>query len=76
MVFAADKISKVRELTLERTSAQAVRPRSPKSRQRRLAHYRSCLVVLEAHLPASPLVKQLAAELAGLQRAGAAAAIA
>jgi (p)ppGpp synthase/HD superfamily hydrolase len=63
MVFAADKISKVRELALEAPATSAARPRSPKSRQRRLAHYRSCLSMLQDRMPKSPLVKRLAAEL-------------
>ena len=64
MVFAADKISKVRELSLEPSATP--RRRSPKSRERHLAHYQSCLGMLEAQMPHSPLVSQLAAELAGL----------
>jgi len=52
MVFAADKISKVREL---RSSA-----RFP---QRRLIHYRRCLDLLERLLSDSPLVAQLRVEL-------------
>lgn len=53
MVFAADKISKVRELSLNRTT------RVPK---RRMTHYRRCLELLERLLPDSPLVTQLRAE--------------
>lgn len=66
LVFAADKISKVRELSLERPARR--RPRrqagwSTRRRDRRLTHYRRCLLLLREHLPDSPLVKQLAAEL-------------
>ncbi len=55
MVFAADKISKVRELSLERYR------RTPA--QRRLTHYRRCLELLERLLSDSPLVAQLRREL-------------
>jgi hypothetical protein len=66
MLFAADKISKARELSLGRAEVDgalqhptgASRPRS-----RRLAHYRGCLALLRERLPESPLVGQLAAEL-------------
>jgi len=51
MVFAADKISKVRELRLR----QSV-PR------RHITHYRRCLELLERLLSDSPLVAQLRAE--------------
>jgi (p)ppGpp synthase/HD superfamily hydrolase len=54
MVFAADKVSKVRELGLERSRRPA---------QRRLTHYRRCLELLERLLTDSPLVVQLRAEL-------------
>lgn len=53
MVFAADKISKVRELEVER---------SAKVPRRRLVHYRRCLELLERRLN-SPLVAQLRSEL-------------
>lgn len=52
MVFAADKISKVREL---RSAA--------KFPVRRLTHYRRCLELLERLLSDSPLVAQLRFEL-------------
>jgi len=54
MVFAADKISKVREYSL---GASAKRPS-----QRRLTHYRRCLELLERRLSDSPLVAQLRSE--------------
>jgi (p)ppGpp synthase/HD superfamily hydrolase len=53
-LFAADKISKARELHLERHD---------RSRNRRLAHYRRCLALLREHLPGSLLVGQLEAQL-------------
>jgi len=53
-LFAADKISKARELHLRGHD---------RSRSRRLAHYRRCLALLQEHIPGSPLVGQLEAEL-------------
>jgi (p)ppGpp synthase/HD superfamily hydrolase len=61
MVFAADKVSKVRELPVERPGSE---PETGfRTRQRRLTHYRHCLEMLESHLGDSPLVSQLRAEL-------------
>jgi hypothetical protein len=65
-LFAADKLSKLRELCRE-TSAQSgggptsARPREP--RARRLRHYQRSLALLEERLPQSPLVAQLRDEL-------------
>ncbi len=56
MVLAADKISKARELRLHEGP-------TPRVRQRRLTHYRDCLLLLEERLPHSPLVGELRAEL-------------
>ena len=61
MVFAADKVSKVRELRVQRPGSEA--ETVSRTRQRRLAHYRHCLEMLERHLADSPLVMQLRAEL-------------
>ena len=61
MVFAADKISKVRELRLE-SESHGWRAAS-RSRQRRLTHYGECLKLLEDQLSDSPLVTQLRIEL-------------
>lgn len=65
MVFAADKVSKVRELAVEQVGSEAARLAATvsRTRQRRLAHYRHCLELLERHLADSPLVRQLRAEL-------------
>ena len=70
MLFAADKLSKVRELNLGPTHPGA----SPsggaaitRSRRRRLTHYRHCLALLEERLPDYPLVGQLRTELDGLR---------
>ncbi len=61
MVFAADKISKVRELAVKRPGTEA--ETASRTRQRRLIHYRHCLEMLERHLADSPLVVQLRDEL-------------
>ena len=61
MVFAADKVSKVRELPVGRPGSGA-EPVS-RTRKRRLTHYRQCLEMLERHLADSPLVTALRAEL-------------
>jgi (p)ppGpp synthase/HD superfamily hydrolase len=60
MLFAADKVSKVREL--RRAGGES------RLRKRRLVHYRHCLTLLQRRLPDSPLVAQLHIELAGLAR--------
>jgi (p)ppGpp synthase/HD superfamily hydrolase len=54
MVFAADKISKVREYSLGATT------KAPS--KRRLTHYRRCLELLEQRLADSPLVAQFRIE--------------
>lgn len=69
MLFAADKISKVRELHLEPTppsESLSVGAAIARSRERRLTHYRHCLELLEDQLPDYPLVRQLRTELDGL----------
>jgi (p)ppGpp synthase/HD superfamily hydrolase len=65
MVFAADKVSKVRELSVEPPGSEAARLAATvsRTRQRRLIHYRRCLELLERHLTNSTLVDQLRAEL-------------
>ncbi len=56
MLFAADKVSKARELSLGGRIGKAVR-------RRRLTHYRRCLALLQERLPECPLVGMLAREL-------------
>ena len=61
-VFAADKISKIRELKLH--SAQLSRRRrvgrpTAASLELRMAHYEQCLALLERRQAASPLVQRL-----------------
>ena len=66
-VFAADKLSKVRELRLGDSSGTKVR-------SRKLRHYRLSLAMLQDRLPHSSLVAALAAELDSLSDAGEASA--
>jgi (p)ppGpp synthase/HD superfamily hydrolase len=54
-VFAADKVSKARELRLH--------PEAARHARRRLGYYRDCLHLLEERLPDSPLLRELDAEL-------------
>ncbi len=61
-VFAADKVSKVRELRLSDGSGI-------KLRSRKLRHYRLSLTMLQNRLPGSPLVARLAVELNDLSDA-------
>jgi (p)ppGpp synthase/HD superfamily hydrolase len=62
-LFAADKLSKVRELRRE-TEAGSAAGRAPgESRSRRFRHYQRSLALLEERLPESPLVGELHDEL-------------
>jgi (p)ppGpp synthase/HD superfamily hydrolase len=72
MIFAADKISKVRELRLERRRRARLSGSSGSrfAPERRLAHYRRCCQMLEERLPGSPLVEKLRTELRRLDRVG------
>jgi (p)ppGpp synthase/HD superfamily hydrolase len=66
MLFAADKLSKVRELRLDPTPARESLSGAAgitRSHGRRLTHYRHCLQLLQDQLPDSPLVRQLRTEL-------------
>jgi (p)ppGpp synthase/HD superfamily hydrolase len=65
MLFAADKISKARELR-GKPPTFAIRERM--DRRRRLLHYRRSLAFLRGRLPDSPLVEQLGTELDELSR--------
>lgn len=70
-LFAADKISKVRELRRFDSgaagNARGAR-REHRTNERRLEHYRECLTLLQERLPGSPLVRQLDGELRRLSR--------
>jgi (p)ppGpp synthase/HD superfamily hydrolase len=59
MVFAADKISKVRELNLEDARSGERPPGGSSQPDRRIAHYRQCLKLLEELLTDSSLVAEL-----------------
>lgn len=71
VIFAADKVSKVRELrlTLERLRRRGARPDESLLRPRRLVHYRRCLGMLEELLGDPGLVHRLRAELVRLEAA-------
>jgi hypothetical protein len=60
MVFAADKVSKVRELRLGALHTRG----AGQSYARYIAYYSDCLRVLEARMPSSRLVSMLRRELA------------
>jgi (p)ppGpp synthase/HD superfamily hydrolase len=68
IIFAADKVSKIRELRA--AIATAARRRELVNQSlfppRRLAHFRHCLEVLEQRLGGAPLVEQLRLEVTGL----------
>ncbi len=68
MVFAADKVSRVRELRAVIATAQRRHERFDETllRPRRLAHLRHCLGMLEERLGDSPLVELLRTELGEL----------
>jgi (p)ppGpp synthase/HD superfamily hydrolase len=69
MIFAADKVSKVGELSAALSKAARRQPRAGSLiPPRRLAHFRRCLGMLEERLGDAPLVHQLATALAGLER--------
>jgi hypothetical protein len=70
-LFAADKVSKARELRLESRPRLEPMPRPPSPdwaaasmlRRRRMAHYQRCLELLDERLGGSPLVGLLRTEL-------------
>jgi (p)ppGpp synthase/HD superfamily hydrolase len=69
-VFAADKISKVRELQLDPGRRdRSGRPAFPPDTPAHLEHYRRSLEMLEERLPRSPLVRRLRAEFKRLPHA-------
>lgn len=66
LLFAADKLSKVRELGLGGSPARKPQSRGAgitRLRARRLTHYLHCLALLEEQLPNSLLVGRLRTEL-------------
>jgi len=70
-LFAADKLSKLRELRREAAvdpAGSGTPGRARELRARRLRHYQRSLALLEERLAGSPLVRALRDELASLQR--------
>ncbi len=63
MVFAADKVSKVRELRRAASTPAAAWPAGSPPLELRLDHYRQCLELVAKRLDGSPLVDWLATEL-------------
>jgi len=71
MLFAADKLSKVRELRREQTidpHATGSPSRRRELRTRRLKHYQRSLALLQEGLPDWPIVTELQDELRGFSR--------
>jgi (p)ppGpp synthase/HD superfamily hydrolase len=69
VIFAADKLSKLRELRREMAADRELGRTAAGRREqcaRRIKHYRRSLEMLEERLPGSPLVRELAAELQAL----------
>lgn len=62
MLFAADKVSKVRALRVGAMSPHRA-PTDTPQRCHQLAHFRHCLHLLQDQLPDSPLVEELSTEL-------------
>ncbi len=67
IVYAADKVAKVRELRL-RIAAGHLPDGSSPTRAERLAHYHGSLELLELKLGTHPFVKQLRFEIEALER--------
>lgn len=67
MIFAADKVSKVRELRTRITTARHAGEPPPKDAERKLTQYAAGLEMLEHVLPGHPLVRQLRFELETLR---------
>ena len=62
-IFAADKISRVRELRIEQRQTRRRPARGSRSRTRRATHYQQCLQLLEELMIDSVLVTELRREL-------------
>ncbi len=68
MIFAADKVTKVRELRIRVTRAHDAQEPIPPELQDKLEHYRASLEMLELVIDEQPLVRQLRFELEALQK--------
>ncbi len=62
-LFAADKLSKLRELCRETVTGHGDGAKRARPRSRRLRHYERSLALLEERLPHFPLVQELRDEL-------------
>jgi (p)ppGpp synthase/HD superfamily hydrolase len=67
IVFAADKLSKVRELRMRLSNLRQLDEQQPAEIERQLDHYIASLQMLEAMIPDQPIVSQLRFELEALQ---------
>jgi hypothetical protein len=68
MIFAADKLAKVRELRTRVTQVQQAEEPIPSELEVKLEHYRASLGMLEEAIADQPLVRQLRFELEALQK--------
>jgi (p)ppGpp synthase/HD superfamily hydrolase len=66
LIFAADKVAKVRELRTRLASADGFERPTREEADRKLEHYTASLAMLEHILPCHPLVEQLRFELEAL----------
>lgn len=66
LIFAADKVAKVRELRTRIASADRSERSMPEEADRKLEHYTASLAMLERILAGQPLVRQLRFELEAL----------
>jgi (p)ppGpp synthase/HD superfamily hydrolase len=67
LIFAADKLAKVRELRTEITHIRQAEEAVPPEIEGKLGHYAASLQMLEEILAEEPLVRQLGCELEALQ---------
>jgi (p)ppGpp synthase/HD superfamily hydrolase len=68
MIFAADKLTKVRELRTRVTQFQQAEDPIPSELEVKLEHYRASLGMLEEAIADQPLVRQLRFELEALRK--------
>jgi (p)ppGpp synthase/HD superfamily hydrolase len=67
IVFAADKLSKARELRIQLSHVRLAGETPPVELEHRLEHYIASLEMLEGVIPDQPIVRQLRFELEALQ---------
>jgi (p)ppGpp synthase/HD superfamily hydrolase len=68
LIFAADKVTKVRELRTRVTRVQQAEEPIPTELEAKLEHYRASLGMLEEAIADQPLVRQLRFELEAFQK--------